>query len=128
MPIGISTPTVPDLTVRSTAGTSGHEMQVVFSAPHPRTPVAATLANSQFTVDATTAVALSTKLPSGATHAELAVDTNDVRWWDDGKTPTAANGKPLKAGNYIWIESPSTFVMIAQSGSASVTVSYYKYA
>jgi hypothetical protein len=128
MPIPISTPTVADLNLRSVQGSSSHEMQVVFSAPHPRTAVAATLANSQFTVDATTAVSLASKVPAGATHAELAVDSADLRWWDDGKTPTSTQGKPLKQGNYIWVEVPSQFTMIAQAGTATITVSYYSYA
>lgn len=129
MAIPISTPTVTDLTIRSVQGTGSHEMQVVFSAPHPRTPIAATIANSQIQVLPSAAVSLN--VPAGATHAEIAVDVADIRWWDDGKVPTtgpSGNGKPLKAGNYMWVESPSTFQMIAQSTTAVVTISFYKYA
>lgn len=128
MAIPISTPTIPDLNVRSVPGTSSHEIQVVFSAPHPRTPVAALAADSQFSVDTTAAVSLSTHLPAGATHAEIAIDGADVHWWDDGKTPTTTQGKPLAQKNYMWVESPSTFKIIAQAGTAVITVSYYKYA
>ncbi len=112
--------------VRTVELGDGSRIQVVFSAPFARTPVAATLANSQISVSSTS-VSLSTYLPSGATHAEIAVDGANIRWWDDGKTPTASEGKPLTQGNYLWVESPSTFKLIAQSGTASVTISWYKY-
>lgn len=104
----------------------GSHAQVVYSAPFGRSPVAATFTNSQITVSSS-AVSLSTFLPSGATHAEIAVDGANIRWWDDGKTPTASEGKPLSSGNYLWVEAPSTFKAIAQSGSATVTISWYKY-
>lgn len=126
MAIGISEPTVPDKQVRSIPGANGDHLQTVFSAPHGRTPVAATLANSQISVGATS-VLLNTYKPAGATHAEIAVDGAAIRWWDDGKTPTASEGKPLSAGNYLWVEAPTTFRMIAQSGTATVTISWYKY-
>lgn len=112
--------------VRTIALSDGSEAQMVFSAPYGRIPVNATLTNSQVTVSSSS-VLLNTYKPTGATHAEIAVDGADIRWWDDNKTPTATEGKPLKQGNYLWVEAPSTFKMIAQSGSATVTISWYKY-
>lgn len=112
--------------VRTVELSDGSQAQMVFSAPFGRIPVSATLTNSQFTVTSS-AVSLSTYKPATATHAEMAVDGAAIRWWDDGKTPTATEGKPLNAGNYLWVEAPSTFKLISQSGSASVTISWYKY-
>lgn len=122
MAIGISTPTVADVTLKSFTGASGHEIQVVGSVPFNRVPVAATLANSAISVGAS-AVLLNNSKPAGATHAEICIEQQAVRWWDDGKIPTATQGKPLNAGEYFWVEAPTNFRLIAQTGTASVTIS-----
>jgi len=126
MAIPISTPTVPDVTLKSFTGLSGHEFQIIGSVPFNRVPVAATFANSQISV-ASTSVSLSTFQPAGATFAEINIGSNPIRWWDDGKTPTATQGKPLNAGDYYWVEAIANFRMIAQTGTATVTISWYKY-
>ena len=122
MAIPISTPTTPDAYLKSFPGLNNEQFQVIGAVPFNRVPVAATVANSQISV-ASTALQLNTYRPSGATHAEIAVETNAIRWWDDGKSPTASQGKPLAVGDYFWVESPATFRFIAQTGTASVTVS-----
>lgn len=79
MAIGISTPTIADATLKSFQGLSGHEFQIVGSVPFNRVPVAASLANSQVSVDATTALLLNSIKPAGATFAEINVGTQACR-------------------------------------------------
>lgn len=128
MGIAISEPTVPDKTVRTVTANS-QELQVVLSAPHNRIPVAATLANSQVSIGST-AVNLNTHKPTGATHAEIACE-GPIRFWDDGKTPTATQGKPLKGsiGNpvYYWVEAIDNFRVIAETGTVVIDISWYRY-
>lgn len=100
MAISISTPTVADAQLKSFAGLNSEQFQVVGAVPFNRVPVAATQANSQISV-ASTALLLNTYKPAGATHAEIAVETQAIRWWDDGKSPTASQGKPLAVGDYL---------------------------
>lgn len=70
--------------------------------------------------------------PTGATHALLFVEANGIRFYDDGSTPTTGgtgNGAPVAAGSALELDyaSFSTFAMIAQSGTATVHVLYYRY-
>jgi hypothetical protein len=78
MAIPISTPTVPDISLKSFTGLSSNEFQVVGAVPFNRVPVAATQANSQISVTST-AVLLNTFKPAGATYAEIAIETNGIR-------------------------------------------------
>jgi hypothetical protein len=79
MAIPISTPTTPELYLKSFTGVSGDHFQVVGAVPFPRTPVAATIANSQMNVTSTVLL-LNNFKPTGATHAEIAVESNPIRW------------------------------------------------
>jgi len=79
MAIPISTPTVTDLNLKSFTGLSSQEIQVVGAVPFNRVPVAATQGNSQISV-ASTALLLNTFKPAGATHAEIAVEGQAIRW------------------------------------------------
>jgi hypothetical protein len=67
--------------------------------------------------------------PSGATHALVFVESNPVRFYDDGSTPTTANGAPLAAGSALELDMAAftNFKMIAQVGTAIVSVLYYRY-
>ncbi len=78
MAIPISTPSVVDLNLKSFTGLSGDHFQVVAALPFNRVPVAATVANSQVSVSSTQLL-LNTYKPTGATHAEIAVETNPIR-------------------------------------------------
>lgn len=78
MPIPISTPAHPDLNVKSFTGLNGDHFQVVGTTPFNRVVVAATQANSQISVT-TTALALSSFMPVGATFAEIYVEGNNIR-------------------------------------------------
>lgn len=99
---------------------------VVATYPLVKTVVAASIGNSQLAV-AGTAVALSSSLPAGASYALISVENTNIRWWDDGKVPTATQGMLLTVGSYFWVEDPSTFQMISTGGTATVTVAYYGY-
>jgi hypothetical protein len=68
----------------------------------------------------------------GATHALVFVETNTVRFYDDGSTPTTGttgNGAPLAAGNALELDMATfaNFKMIAETGTATVHVLYYRY-
>lgn len=78
MAIPISTPAVVDLNLKSFDGASGDKFQVIGAVPFNRVPVAATQANSQISVSST-AILLNSSKPVGATHAEIAVESNAIR-------------------------------------------------
>ena len=76
-----------------------------------------------------TSLASSTALtpPTGATIAQISVETAGVRYRDDGTAPTASVGMPLLAGaNITYGGSLSAIRFIAISGSPVLNVSYYK--
>ena len=65
-------------------------------------------------------------IPSGATYAVLSVEGNAIRWRDDGTDPTATVGMPVAVGQTVNYDgSLSKLRMIAQTGTATVNVSYY---
>ena len=73
-------------------------------------------------------VATATNLtpPTGATIAQICVETAAVRYRDDGIAPTASVGIPLAAGWCGPYAGPlSAIQFIAQSGSPTIDVSYY---
>ncbi len=73
-------------------------------------------------------VATATNLtpPTGATIAQICVETAPVRYRDDGIAPTASVGIPLAAGWCGPYAGPlSAIQLIAQSGSPTIDVSYY---
>ncbi len=67
--------------------------------------------------------------PSTATHAVLCNETNPIRWYDTGDTPTTANGMLLPAGEYLEVDLASftQFKMIAVSTSSVVQIVYRRY-
>jgi hypothetical protein len=73
-------------------------------------------------------VATATNLmpPTGATIAQICVETAPVRYRDDGIAPTASVGIPLAAGWCGPYAGPlSAIQFIAQSGSPTIDVSFY---
>jgi hypothetical protein len=73
-------------------------------------------------------VATATNLmpPTGATIAQICVETAPVRYRDDGIAPTVSVGIPLAAGWCGPYAGPlSAIQFIAQSGSPTIDVSYY---
>ena len=62
-----------------------------------------------------------------ARKALIAVETNGLRWRDDGISPTAAVGMSIAAGGSIEYEGPLEKLRFIRSGAADavVNVSYY---
>lgn len=76
----------------------------------------------------TDAPATGTILPDRSIKALIQAETQDIRWTDDGTTPTAAIGMLLKANTVLEFEGNlATFKMIEVAASAKVNISYYKY-
>lgn len=64
--------------------------------------------------------------PSGADRALIQAVTQDVRWRDDGTSPTASVGMLLAAGSTLDYDGDlSTFEAIETAASAELNVSYY---
>lgn len=66
--------------------------------------------------------------PAGARCAVFGIETNAIRWRDDGTAPTATVGQPTAVGQPLTIcdVSLAAVQFIPQTGSATVDVSYYK--
>jgi hypothetical protein len=113
--------------IAATAGQPiGQDAIVVAPGIYSRTP----LGFGQLTLTST-AVLLSTVqggIPNGARLAVLTVETNDLRWRDDGTAPTATVGMLIVHGNYPPFEyhsDLSKLQLIAVSGSPVVDISFY---
>jgi hypothetical protein len=65
-------------------------------------------------------------VPATATMAIISVETNAIRWRDDGTAPTASVGMPVAVGQtFIYSGNLSAITFIPQTGSATMDVSYY---
>lgn len=65
--------------------------------------------------------------PAGATWCVFAVETNAIRWRDDGTNPTAAVGFPQGAGDrWVYPGSLSAIKFIRQSADATLNGVCYK--
>lgn len=72
-----------------------------------------------------TAVALT--VPTGATWCVVKVETDAVRWRDDGTNPVAATGMPQAVGDTFVYSGPlAALKFIRQTTDATLSVSYYK--
>lgn len=63
----------------------------------------------------------------GATHATLECQVAPMRYFDDGRTPTAGSGNLLAPGDIAYLDSPDqikTFRVIAQSAFGVLVCSY----
>lgn len=72
-------------------------------------------------------------VPNGANYAVVCNEGSDaVRWRDDGTNPTGAIGQILGAGTATaptcagFVNSFSTLVWIAESGTATLDISFYQ--
>jgi len=64
--------------------------------------------------------------PVGATMALIAVETQGVRWRDDGTNPTGSVGMPIAAGGSLtYYGNLNAVIFIQQSSGAVLDVSYY---
>lgn len=82
------------------------------------------LGYQQITLSAATGLTV----PAGANVAVISVETAGLRWRDDGTNPTSSIGMPIASGAvpFEYWGDLSTFVMIAQTGTPLVDVSYYR--
>lgn len=65
-------------------------------------------------------------IPTGATIAQLTIETQAVRMRDDGTNPTASVGFPLNVGSILIFTSNLTALkFIEQVASAKIDVLYY---
>jgi hypothetical protein len=65
--------------------------------------------------------------PSGAAWALIQPIGADVRWWDDGSTPTVSQGFLLVSAAYLECTGDlKEFRAIAASGTPTLNVSYYR--
>lgn len=114
--------------IRAVELAGGQKAQVLFVAPMRKTPV-----GPPEKLSVTTGATVGLSPPGGATHALIAVEGNNVRWYDDGTSPTtgaSGNGPTIVAGDYLELDEAafSNFKMIALSATATVHVVYWKYA
>ncbi len=66
-------------------------------------------------------------IPAGASTAEFIVESQGIRYRDDGTAPTATVGMPVAAGvSFQYSGTLSTLQFIEQTASAKLNVSYYK--
>jgi hypothetical protein len=67
-------------------------------------------------------------VPAGAQYAVICVESQSVRWRDDGTDPTASVGEILTVGqNLVYDGKLSAIKFIEVTPSAKVNISYYKY-
>ena len=65
--------------------------------------------------------------PKGASWALMQPMGAPVRWWDDGSAPTVSQGFALSAGAYYtYAGDLKAFRAIAESGTPTLSVSYYR--
>ena len=76
------------------------------------------------------AAATSLTVPSGATIAVITVETQAVRYRDDGVAPTAAIGVPLAVTGsesaFVYTGSLSAIQFIQQTAGAVIDIAYYR--
>lgn len=74
--------------------------------------------------DLSSAVGLGT-IPDGARRALISVETQAVRWRDDGEDPTDSVGHLLPPGGFMYEGDLAAIKLIEAAASAAVFVSFY---
>lgn len=65
-------------------------------------------------------------IPAAATIATIEAETKDVRWTDDGQTPTSSFGQTLYAGQVMSYEGDlSALKFIEVAASAKLNLAFY---
>lgn len=74
-----------------------------------------------------TAVSLTPPTTGTLQFASIWVETNPIRFWDDGSVPTASTGTPVAANSGINVcgAAISTFKAIRTGADATLTIRYY---
>lgn len=111
-----------DLDVRTREVSAGLHVPKQDVAPFMPTVVS----GAQYNLTVSTSVVTLT-VPPGATHALVTVETNDVRFTEDGSSPSATNGLYLPAGFLGELALPAALKFIRVSADAKINVSYRKY-
>lgn len=115
-----------DYTARTRETAAGIHGQKVDVAPW----MPATVSGAQYSLDVTTGTVVTLTVPSGATHALITVEDADVRFTEDGSTPTtgaAGSGLVLAAGFIGELALPVALKFVAVTATAELNVSYRKY-
>lgn len=72
------------------------------------------------------AVQLSASVPSGASRCLLKVETQPVRWRDDGSNPTSTDGMLIDVGDEFWYTGQvKALRFIETAASATLHISFY---
>jgi hypothetical protein len=110
--------------IRATALVGGQKAQHLLVGQLRRTPVGPP---EKLTVGTGAVVGLTP--PATATHGLAWVETNTIRYYEDGTNPTSVNGPPVLAGEVLALDlaSFSNFKMIGVGGTATVHVLYWKF-
>jgi hypothetical protein len=67
-------------------------------------------------------------IPAKTACALLVVETNSVRWWDDGTVPSATVGMLLATGVYWgYLGKMSALEFFPSTGSATVDATFYQW-
>lgn len=74
----------------------------------------------------TVATATSLTVPGGTLYAEICVETQSVRYKDDGGTPTSSSGLLAQPGCFPYAGPLASLSFIQTIASATLDVSYYK--
>lgn len=114
-------------TLRSRDVGSGIQAQKVDVGPWMPTVVA----GAQYSLDVTTGAVVTLSVPGGATHALLTVEDADVRFTEDGSSPSTGatgSGLVLPAGFIGELALPAALKFIAITATAELNVTYRKYA
>jgi len=88
------------------------------------------VAGAQYSLDVGTGAVVTLTVPAGATHALVTVEDADVRFTEDGSSPTtgaAGSGLVLTAGFIGELALPAPLKFIAVSAQAELNVTYRKY-
>ena len=92
------------------------------------------LGNSQITVSGVVglgsgvnAAGAAVAIPNGVRQAVITVETANVRWCDDGQTPTTAFGQLLTSGQTLsYVGDHSAIKFIAVTGTPVLDVAFYR--
>jgi hypothetical protein len=106
------------------------EHATVSAGPYQHTP----LGNAQITVsgvvglgNGVNALGAAAAIPFNSRVALITVETANVRWCDDGQTPTTTFGTLLSAGqSWEYMGDPAAIKFAAVSGTPVLDVAFYR--